>query len=91
MNLSESELIKLEEYASKFLSITEISILLNVDTDLLRESIAFRGTQEHKRYNTGKINKILELREQEIEMAKLGSTVAIELVSKYIINQKIDE
>ncbi len=91
MNLSESQLNQLEEYASKFLNITEISILLDVDPDQLRESISTRGTSEFKRYNTGKLNKILELREQEIELAKLGSTVAIELVSKYMINQKNDE
>lgn len=91
MNLSESDLNKLEDYASKFLSITEISVLLDIDPDQLRESISIRGSQEYKRYNKGKINKILELRDQEIEMAKLGSTVAIELVSKYILNQKIDE
>lgn len=91
MNLSESQLNQLEEYASKFLNITEISILLDVDPDQLRESISIRGTSEFKRYNTGKLNKILELREQEIELAKLGSTVAIELVSKYMINQKNDE
>lgn len=91
MNLTESQLQQLENYASKFLSISEISILLDVDPDQLRESVSTRGTDEFKRYNTGKLNRILELREQEIELAKLGSTVAIELVSNYIINQRNDE
>ncbi|MDD3195326.1 MAG: hypothetical protein PHU68_05955 [Paludibacter sp.] len=91
MKLSDESLVLLEEYASNFLTITEIAILLDVDSDLLRESISKRETKEFRSYNKGKLKRILELRSQEIELAKLGSTVAIELVSKYIDNQKSDE
>ena len=91
MILSDQQLNQLEELASKFLTITEISFLLDVDPDELRDSISIRGSLAYKHYNTGKINRLLELRDQEIELAKLGSTVAIESVSKYILNQKVDE
>jgi len=91
MKFTESELLLLQDYASKFLTISEIAILLNVDSDELRDEITTQGTQEYINYNSGKLKRILELRSQEIELAKLGSTVAIELVSKYIQNQKNDE
>jgi len=91
MKFTESELLLLQDYASKFLTISEIAILLNVDGDELRDEITTQGTQEYRNYNSGKLKRILELRSQEIELAKLGSTVAIELVSKYIQNQKNDE
>ena len=34
---------------------------------------------------------IVELRKQEIDMAKLGSPMAVELTQKYIIEQKLNE
>lgn len=91
MKFTESELLLLQDYASKFLTISEIAILLNVDGHELRDEITTQGTQEYLNYHAGKLKRILELRSQEIELAKLGSTVAIELVSRYIENQKHDE
>jgi predicted DNA-binding protein YlxM (UPF0122 family) len=91
MNYTDEQLKLIEDYASKFLSITEIAVLVDVDEDELRDRISLKKSDASKHYNRGKLNKIIELRSMEIELAKLGSTVAIELVNKYIENQKNDE
>lgn len=46
---------------------------------------------QKKAYQLGKTNRMLELREIEIEQAKLGSTVAIDLIQKYITKQQLSE
>lgn len=48
MKFTESELLLLQDYASKFLTISEIAVLLNVDGDELRDEITTQGTQEYR-------------------------------------------
>lgn len=82
---------KVKEYASLLLSISEIAILIETDEDKLREAILDKTTYLSKAYNLGKMETVLELRRQEIELAKLGSPIGIELTQKYMLDQKINE
>ena len=91
MLYTKEELEMIEEYAENLLSINEIAILINKDPDELRQDIHHRDLPVSKAYNLGKMKTILELRKQEIQLAKLGSTVAIELTDKHILEQKINE
>lgn len=91
MQYTEEELSKIHEYASYLMSIAEIAILLNCDEDELRSKIFDKTTEVSRSYNMGKTKTILDLHKQEIELAKLGSPLSIELTQSYIINQRISE
>jgi hypothetical protein len=91
MQYNQSDLDKVKEYASLLLTISEIAILLNMNEDELRESIAVKTTGISLAYQQGKMETILVLRRQEIELAKLGSPIGIELTQKYMSNQKLNE
>ena len=91
MEYTADDLKKVEEYAGLLMTITDIATLLDFDEDELRDAIANKLSGISIVYRKAKIQTILELRSQEIELAKLGSPVAIELIQKYMIDQKLSE
>ena len=91
MDYTRQQIEQVEEYASLFLKISDIALLICVDKDILRDDIADNSTNISKLYHSSKLVTIAKLRRQEIEQAELGSNTAIELVSKYIIDQNLDE
>ena len=91
MKYTADDLKKVEEYAGLLMTLTDIATLLDFDEDELRETIAIKHSGISIAYRKGKTQTILELRRQEIELAKLGSPVSIELTQKYMIDQKLSE
>lgn len=91
LKYSPAEIEKIIEYAGLLLSITDIAVLLDVDEDELRDDISIKNSDVSKAYRKAKTERILELRNDEIQLAKLGSPGAMEIVQKYIIDQKISE
>jgi hypothetical protein len=89
MEYTEEILIKIEEYAGLLTSISDIAVLLDINEDELRDDIALKTTQVSLRYRKAKASTELQLRRQEIDLAKLGSPIAIDLVQKYKLNQQI--
>jgi len=91
MQYNQSDLDKVKEYASLLLTISEIAILLKMDEDELRESIYIKTSCMGMAYRRGKMETVLELRRQEIDLAKLGSPIGIELIQKYMLDQNLNE
>jgi len=82
---------KISEYAGLLLTIGDIAVLLELDEDELREHISIKNTEVSKAYRRAKAEMILEMRNEEIQLAKLGSPGAMDIIQKYIIDQKISE
>jgi len=91
MEYNSSQLEKVQEYAGLLMTVSDISVLIGVNEDSFREDISNKNTVVSSAYRKGQIETVLELRKQEIEMAKLGSPMAVELIQKYIIDQKMSE
>ena len=91
MEYNSSQLEKVQEYAGLLMTVSDISVLIGVNEDIFREDISNKNTAVSIAFRKGQIETILELRKQEIEMAKLGSPLAVELIQKYIIDQKLSE
>lgn len=91
MEYTGPELEKIGEYAGLLMTITDIAILMNIDEDELRSDISDNSNNVYRTYRLSKIRTTLELHRQEIELAKLGSPLSIELTQKYIIDQKLSE
>ena len=91
MEYNSSQLEKVQEYAGLLMTVSDISVLIGVNEDSFREDIGNNNTAVSIAFRKGQIETVLELRKQEIEMAKLGSPMAVELIQKYIIEQKMSE
>lgn len=91
MTYSDEQIQKVSELAGLLLKISDIALIIDVDPDELRDDIADKNSKVSKAYYRAKLEVIIRLRKQEIEQAELGSNTAIELVTSYINDQKLDE
>ena len=93
MNLEYSEdvLAQIESYASIYLKISDISVILDVPAEKLREDIADRTTEVSKRYHRGKATSKVKLLHQEMQLAYVGSPLALENAQKNLMDMEDDE
>lgn len=91
MEYTGDELQKVSEYAGLLMTITDIALLMDIDEDELRSDIADKSNKASRAYRLSKTETVLELHRQEIELAKLGSPLSVELTQNYIINQQLNE
>ena len=82
---------QIEEYASLFLTVDEISILLEIDATELRREIRHGKSDIAKAYRRGKLKIIVEIRKQTVLFAKKGSPQAEDLIRDYISKQVQNE
>ncbi len=66
MTYSENELTQIEKYASIYLKISDIAVILDIPADVLREDIADRSSDVSKAYRRGKAASTVKLHSQEI-------------------------
>ena len=91
MDYSTDQIKRIEEYAGYLVKVSDIAVLIGVDPDDLRRDIADKTTPAFLAYRTGKANTALLLRKQEIDMAKVGSPLAVQLTSSYLMEMEDDE
>lgn len=82
---------KIKEFAGLLLTPDQISILLDIDAQQFKTTLRDTTNPITKAYNLGKTEIILEIRKQEIQLARLGSPMAVELFNNFILEQKIGE
>ncbi len=88
---SEETLQRVKEYSALFLNPVQICRLLDLKLTEFKADIRKPEHPLRVAYEKGKFETVLELRKQEIDLAKLGSPMAIELVNSFIIEQKQSE
>ena len=91
MNYSTEELQQIEKFASIYLKITDIAVILDVPADILRSDIADRSTDVSKAYRLGKAASKVKLHTQEMMLAQVGSPLAIENAHKNLLDMEDDE
>lgn len=91
MQYSPEQLKTIKELASQLMRPEHIALLIEVDQDEFRRNIKHKGSVVYLAYETGKAETILELRKQELKLAKLGSPLAVEMVQKFLIDQEQNE
>ena len=90
MTYSETELQQIEKYASIYLKISDIAVILDIPADVLRSDIADRGTDVSKAYR-GKAASKVKLHSQEMMLAQVGSPLAIENAHRNLLDMEDDE
>ena len=93
MNLEYTEdiLSQIESYASIYLKITDMAVILDVPAEQLREDIADRTTEVSKRYHRGKAASKVKLLHQEMQLAYVGSPLALENAQRNLMDMEDDE
>lgn len=91
MTYSEDTLIKIEQYASIYLKISDMAVILGISPTVLRSDIADRTTEVSQRYHRGKAASRVKLLHQEMQLAYVGSPLALENTRNNLLDMEDDE
>ncbi len=93
MNIEYTEemLNQIESYASIYLKITDMAVLFDVPAEQLREDISDRTTEASRRYHRGKAASKVKLLHQEMQLAYVGSPLALDNAQKNLMDMEDDE
>lgn len=91
MEFTQEQLDEIEKYASIYLPITEMAILLSIPADILRDEIRDHNTPVSLAYHRGKAISKVKLHHQEMLLAQVGSPLAIENAHRNLLDMEDDE
>ena len=91
MEYEKEILSQIEKYASIYLKISDIAVLLDIPADILRDDIADRSSDVSKAYRRGKAASKVKLHSQEMMLAQVGSPLAIENAHRNLLDMEDDE
>lgn len=91
MNLTDEQLLKIEESAACFMPAEEIAVLIDQPVQEFLLILKDESSQAYRYYQRGKVNQKLKLRKRVIETASYGSHSAAQMVESYIVEQTKSE
>ena len=91
MTYSEEELQQVEQFASIYLKISDMAVILGVPAESLRSDIADHNTEVSLRYRRGKAASKVKLLHQEMMLSQVGSPLAIENTHRNLLDMEDDE
>jgi hypothetical protein len=91
MDYSTEQICKVEELAKFLTPLSEMAVLMDVPLDELRLAVRDRNSAVSRAYYRAKAETSLALRKQEIELANVGSPLAVQLTTAYMVTMDSDE
>ena len=91
MEYSQEILNQIEKFASIYLPITEMAIILDLPAEVLRNDIAHKDSAVSRAYYKGKASSKVKLLAQEMELAQVGSPLALENTHRNLLDMEDDE
>lgn len=91
MDFTPEQLEQIEKYASIYLPITDIAMLIDIPADMLRDEIRNKSTEVSRAYHKGKAASRVKLHHQEMLLAQVGSPLAIENAHRNLLDMEDDE
>ena len=91
MSFTNEQLENIEKWASIYLPITDMAILLSVPADMLRDEIRNAHSEASLAYHRGKAASRVKLHHQEMLLAQVGSPLAIENAHRNLLDMEDDE
>ena len=91
MDFTPEQLEQIEKYASIYLPITDIAMLMDIPADMLRDEIRNKSTEVSRTYHKGKAASRVKLHHQEMLLAQVGSPLAIENAHRNLLDMEDDE
>ncbi len=91
MTYSDNVLMQIEKFASIYLTISDMAVILDIPAENLRYDISDRSTDVSKAYRRGKAASKVKLHSQEMMLAQVGSPLAIENAHRNLLDMEDDE
>ena len=91
MNYSEDQLAQIEKFASIYLKISDMAVILDISPEQLRWDISQKDSEVSRRYHRGKAASKVKLLHQEMLLAQVGSPLAIENTHRNLLDMEDDE
>lgn len=91
MQYTEEQLEQVEQLASIYMKISDIALIIEVDVTVLREDIECQDTAVSRAYRKGKAMSKVALHQQEMNLAKVGSPLALENARQNLLDMEDDE
>ena len=88
---SQEQIQKISELASDLTPPRDIAILLGLDVDSFMDQLANRRSEAHKAYFKAKAETAHMLRKQELEFARVGSPLAVQMTGTFLHDMTADE
>lgn len=88
---SDEMLKQIEQFASIYLPISDMAVILDIHPEKLRMDIANRATEVSKAYHRGKAASKVKILHQEMQLAYVGSPLALENAQKNLMAMEDDE
>lgn len=82
---------QIEQYASIYLKISDMAVILGISATQLREDIADKSTEVSRRYHCGKAASRVKLLHQEMQLAYVGSPLTLENTRNNLLDMEEDE
>lgn len=82
---------QVEKLASIFMKPSAIALIIEVDADAFKADIADPNSEVGRKYRRGKALSQVELNQQEMQLAKVGSPMALENVRHNLLDMEDDE
>lgn len=91
MDYSAEQLEQIEKFASIYLKISDMAVILDIPAEILRWDISQRETPVSKHYYRGKAASKVKLLQQEMLLAQVGSPLAVENSHRNLLDMEDDE
>lgn len=82
---------QIEQYVSIYLKISDMAVMLGISATQIREDIADKSTEVSRRYHRGKAASRVKLLHQEMQLAYVGSPLALENTRNNLLDMEDDE
>ena len=82
---------QIEQYVSIDLKISDMAVILGISATQLREDIADKSTEVSRRYHRGKAASRVKLLHLEMQLAYVGSPLALENTRNNLLDMEDDE
>ncbi|MBR3564739.1 MAG: hypothetical protein IKN91_00200 [Paludibacteraceae bacterium] len=91
MTYTDEQLETIERLASIYMPIRDIALILEVEDTQLREDIQCQSSPASRAYRKGKALSKVALHQQEMNLAKVGSPLALENARQNLLDMEDDE
>lgn len=92
LSLSTPDILKkIAELAADLTPPSEIAVLLGIDQDIFKSELADKHSPAHEAYFRAKAETAHLLRKQELEFARVGSPLAVQMTGSFLHDMTADE
>lgn len=91
MFYSDDVLSQVERFASLYMKISDMAVILGLPADVLRDDIRDRSSRVSQAYRRGKAASKVKIHEQVMTLSFVGSPLALDNAHKNLLDMEDDE